>query len=764
MMCSSITDLLTMRNSWQTLFLGKDSKMKERTVLITTLLAITSLAHAQTHTEGILCSITKSTHKTNPVETSAAISKAIPHEMYLIINSSGLEKSAATNLVLKACKTFVNGDIQRIFDAGKAYEKQFGNPLRVDEPVSEEATNRAKWLRGWLSQQVNLGGTLVLVGDQRSLPTWHVRLGHMHCTTDSFYADLDGNGVPETAVSRILGAPELMVRQMKGKDNYGQKAAILCSEDTRIHLETRAFTKQLSRLGYTVAICGASSEEALTESDLIIHFGHGTSKRISNRFGESFVSAETMPTLTRSPIVFVDGCGTLPVGSPLLRAFLEQGAIAYVGSTETVQGMIPARFTNELVEHFLQMMKHTPGSTIAQTLVAARAAYVKGHPGLADKLRTLALTGSVDVHGDEATDLLTVAEWVYYGDPRAVLPCVGKPKELCREVFRLTEPVQLDQVNSSWQCSFTSKRGDGQAVLALYADIPIADRTNFKLSVSHNLKRIADLDSHRDTRYQNIGQDCRGGYLCDETYRTRFLVPFDPSVGNQDLKVHLANGSSANLTPGTMIDIWPANFDKMIGLRHAPNRIDIRSRRREPVKAVGLGKLHVMGAAGFLSLDLSSVFNRPHNSVQVGGGDNASFKTWFTKDMVFADGIPFHFRRTEQDVLVSANNTQNVFEIKGFATCAHRVHFLLWGYNRPRQPARLSIHFKDGSSQTCSIPLSEWTRVQPPVAFDFENTVPVFRHAAIAHHVVEIESPEKEVVSISSISGTYGLIAITFEE
>jgi len=738
--------------------------MKKRTVIITILLTIASLAHAQTHTEGILCSIPKSAHKTNPVETSAAISKAIPHEMYIIINSSGLEEGAGTTSVLKVCKALVNGDIQRILDAGKAYEKQFGNPLRVDEPASEEATNRARWLRGWLSQQVNLGGTLVLVGDQRSLPTWHVQLGRMYCTTDSFYADLDGNGIPETAVSRILGTPELMVRQMKGKDNYGQKAAILCSEDTRIHLETRAFTKQLSRLGYTVAICGASSEQALTESDLIIHFGHGTSGGISNRFGETFVSAETMPALARSPIVFVDGCGTLPVGSPLLRAFLEQGAMAYVGSTETVQGMIPARFTNELVEHFLQIMERKRSSTLAQILMAARAAYVKGHPGLADKLQTLAITGSVDVHGDEATDLLTVAEWVYYGDPRAVLPCVGKPKELCREVLSLTESVQLDQVNRSWQCSFTSKRGDGQAVLALYADIPIADRANFKLSVSHNLKRIADLDSHRDTRYQNIGQDCRGGYTCGETYRARFLVPFDPTVGKQDLKVHLASGSSAYLTPGTVIDIWPAHFEKMIGLKHAPDRVDISFTRREPVKAVGRAKLRSMDTAGFLSLDLSSVFNRPHNSVRVGGGDNASFKTWFTKDMVFADGIPFHVRRTEQDVLVSANNTQNVFEIKGFATCANRMHFLLWGYNRPRQPARLSIHFKDGSSQTCSIPLSEWTRGQPPVAFDFENTVPIFKHAAIAHHVVEIESPEKEVVSISSFSGTYGIIAITFEE
>jgi hypothetical protein len=132
--------------------------------------------------------------------------------------------------------------------------------------------------------------------------------------------------------------------------------------------------------------------------------------------------------------------------------------------------------------------------------------------------------------------------------------------------------------------------------------------------------------------------------------------------------------------------------------------------------------------------------------------------------MVSSDGVPFRVELAGKDVLVSGNNTQNVFEIGGFETRAHRLHFLIWGYNRPQQPARLKIGFMDGGTQPCNLPLREWTEGEPPVAFDLENTIPVFRHAAIFHEVVDVSEPEKEIVSIGSLSGTYGLIAVTFEE
>jgi hypothetical protein len=672
------------------------------------------------------------------------------------------------DLVLEACRLLLKGKTEQILDGGKAYEGQFGKALGIESYPSAEANGKARWLREWLCARVPQGSTIVLLGDEKSLPVWQFDLEGMQFTTDSPYSDLDGDGVPETAVCRVLGPPEIMVRQLLGKGGSRSRAVILCSEDTRIHLETRAFAKHLAHLGCDVSIRGARDDEALTRSDFIIHFGHGEQSSISNRFGESFVTASAIPTLSHSPIVFVDGCGTLPVGSPLLHSFLKQGAIGYVGSTATVQGMTPARFTNELVEHFLRIHAEQPRSSIPLVLTITRATYIQGHPGLSDKLRQLAATGKIVAFGEELTDLLTAAEWVYYGDPRAVMPKIGSPKEMSRQAFSLAKSIHLNGTNRSWQTSFETKPDDGQVTLALYTEVPISDRDRFSISIRQSDKEISVLDGLHDTVYQRIGRDCRGGYVCGDTYRARFLLPLSDGQGQQQLEVRLVKGMSAVLTPGTEVDVWPPDFEKKIGLRQvAPTGRPIGIRiptRREPIRVGGVAKLRSTGVPGFLALDISSMFNRPHSSILVGGGDNASFRTWFSEDKVSDSGVPFLVERTGNDVLVSENNTQNVYEIKGIEASARALHFLIWGYMYPRDSARLQITFGDGSSQECELPLSEWTRAVPPVAFDFENTVPSFKHTAVAHQVVKIADPEKKIAAIISNSGTYGLIAITLQQ
>ncbi|MBN1422677.1 MAG: hypothetical protein JXP34_28130 [Planctomycetes bacterium] len=645
--------------------------------------------------------------------------------------------------VLAAAKALAGGDAARILDAGEI-EKQ------------------ALRLRDWLAHRVPPGATIVLLGDEQVMPTWKVRVANVALTTDALYGDLDGDGVPDTAVARLPDRPEALRRPAAKGKGAGGKAVILCSEDTRIHLETRAFLLALSDLGYDVAVRGVRDDAVLAASDLIVHFGHGSPSGLFNRFGEVFVDAGSVPRLPRAPLVFVDGCGTLPVASPLLRAFLERGAAAYAGSTATVLGMTPARFTNELVEHFLRALAEAPDAPIPRILMAARAAYVRGHAHLAERLRDLAATGALAIGGDDAHDVLTVIEWVCHGDPRAAIRRAGPARAPCRRALRLYGPIELEGEGASWQASYDSKADDGRTVLAIHADIPLAERRVFRLAVRQNDGEIAVLDGLRDTVYQRLGEDCRGGYVSGETYRARFLIPLRSGTGQQRIEIAIVRGIRATLAEGTEIDVWPPDFEKMIGLRSGPVAPG-RSGTRTPVKTEGKAALKAAGEDGFLALDLSSVFNSRHGSTRVGGGDNASFATWFAEDAVKAGDIPFIVKRTGDDVLVSANNTQNVFEIAGFETRARAVHLLVWAYSLPRRPARLALVFADGAAQAFEVPLVEWTEGRPGFAFDFRNTVAGFRHAAIYRHSIPVESPEKQLVGVRSESGTYGLVAITIE-
>ena len=60
-------------------------------------------------------------------------------------------------------------------------------------------------------------------------------------------------------------------------------------------------------------------------------------------------------------------------------------------------------------------------------------------------------------------------------------------------------------------------------------------------------------------------------------------------------------------------------------------------------------------------LDLSNLYTRPHDSMQIGGGDNASFATWFDGEYCSYKGVPFKAKCSGNDIVVSPNNTQNHF-------------------------------------------------------------------------------------------------------
>ena len=254
--------------------------------------------------------------------------------------------------IQQAVEAFARRRNAEVIDIGQIYSKKTGQYLSVPAYPNPALTTMAREIKTEIILQTDGQlDTLILVGDESVIPMWEVHVDNMVVHTDSFYSDLNSDGLPEVVMTRVLGNPEAMKRQLsEAAEVGGPEATILCSEDTRIHLETQRFLDALAQQGHEVAVLGRGGAERLPQSDLIIHFGHGNPQSLSNRFGEDFVTAKGMPTLPRHPIAIVDGCATTPPGSMLLRAFLNNGGRAYLGSTETVWGMIPARYTNQLYQ------------------------------------------------------------------------------------------------------------------------------------------------------------------------------------------------------------------------------------------------------------------------------------------------------------------------------------------------------------------------------------------------------------------------------
>lgn len=206
--------------------------------------------------------------------------------------------------IQKAIEAFARRYNAGILDIDEIYQEKTGKHIKIPEYPNPELTKIAREIKSEIISRT--GGKLdylILVGDENIIPMWEISLDRLRLHTDSFFADLNGDGLPEVVVTRILGNAEAMQRQLSETPQVGgPEASILCSEDTRIHLETQRFLDVLTQQGHQVAVMGRGGAEQLPQSDLIIHFGHGTPKSLSNRFGEDFVTAKGMPTLSRHPL------------------------------------------------------------------------------------------------------------------------------------------------------------------------------------------------------------------------------------------------------------------------------------------------------------------------------------------------------------------------------------------------------------------------------------------------------------------------------
>ena len=485
--------------------------------------------------------------------------------------------------IQQAVEIFAREYNAQVLDIGQAYRSKTGQDLSVPAYPNRALTAMAKAIKSEIiSQTDGQLDTLIFVGDESIIPMWEIRLGNEHIHTDSFYADLDGDGVPEVAMARVLGNPEAMQRQLSTTpEDAGPAATILCSEDTRIHLETQRFLDALSQQGHKVKVLGRGGSEQMPASDLIIHFGHGSPERLSNRFGETFLSAKGMPALKRHPIAIVDGCATTPPGSALLRAFLNNGCRAYIGSTATVWGMVPARYANQLVMHFLDAYEMHPEWSVAKLLTAARAKYIDVRR-LAEMLLELEESETLSVKGDTHKHLMTSLGWHAYGAPFARLhQGVAHSVFTKRPLVEDTVPLTAGKRNAV-EATFDLASDEGQPILFLRGEWLNSISDSLTLRIQQNGETLHELRGDANIIYQRIKDICVGGYVDGELYHAYWLLPLERNVGQNHLRVEIASsgafeplfnvirarqnqvqGEQANperelrILPESAIEIWP---------------------------------------------------------------------------------------------------------------------------------------------------------------------------------------------------------------
>ena len=457
--------------------------------------------------------------------------------------------------IQQAVEIFAQTYNAEVLDIDQVYRSKTGQHLSVPAYPNRALTAMAKQIKSEIiSETDGQLDTLIFVGDESIIPMWEIRLGNEHIHTDSFYADLDGDGVPEVAMTRVLGNPEAMQRQLSTPaDVGGPEAAILCSEDTRIHLETQRFLDALSQQGHNVKVLGRGGSEQIPASDLIIHFGHGSPQRLSNRFGETFLSAKRMPALKRHPIAIVDGCATTPPGSALLRAFLNNGCRAYIGSTATVWGMVPARYANQLVMHFLDAYEMHPEWSVAKLLTVARAKYIDV-TRLSEMLlaletsETLSFSGEaseiLSVIKDTHTHLMTFLGWHAYGAPFARLhQGVAHSVFTKRPLVEDTVPLTAGKRNAV-EATFDLASDDGQPILFLRAEWLHSISDSLTLRIQQNEETLHKLPGDAHIIYQRIKDICVGGYIDGELYHAYWLLPLERSVGQNHLRVEIASSGA----------------------------------------------------------------------------------------------------------------------------------------------------------------------------------------------------------------------------
>jgi len=189
---------------------------------------------------------------------------------------------------------------------------------------------------------------VLLIGNNKELPATQISYQDDYAFTDWFIQDLDSDMIPDFPVGRIFGSPETVLYHMDPKIIDSDIAIVFDSQPGR----SSRHVEGLAALGFDVEVLGKYTDDErklLSVCEFILQFSdgvftsriHGTPDKWATH-NSVILSSEQTTTIGFEgyPVVFSEACSTALEG-PLLKAFLDQGAI-YIGATlDTLNNVEP---------------------------------------------------------------------------------------------------------------------------------------------------------------------------------------------------------------------------------------------------------------------------------------------------------------------------------------------------------------------------------------------------------------------------------------
>jgi hypothetical protein len=267
---------------------------------------------------------------------------------------------------------------------------------------------------------------VLLIGDNKQLPATQIAYQQAYAFTDWFLQDLDGDSIPDFPIGRIFGPPKTVLYHMDPYIIDSNIAIVFDSQPGR----SQRHVEGLASLGFDVEVLSRYTERAnklLSVSEFILQFSdgiftsriHGTPSEWATKNSVILTHEQTSTIKFEGyPVVFSEACSTAQEG-PLLRAFLDQGAL-YIGSTlETMNNLKPFEdwricpYCDGVKFGFLDLLDSY--DMVGQVKVSVDSEITKNlTPNVLAELESVRNGITNTLTNDQA---VTACEWVLFGNP-----------------------------------------------------------------------------------------------------------------------------------------------------------------------------------------------------------------------------------------------------------------------------------------------------------------------------------------------------------